>query len=414
MDSGELGVLWITEILDSGYPDYDRYQMAGMVVQLLGKHLYSKIPERFSEVKPTWIPPLLGFVSLCEKFQITQSPRHPGFVALRILSTSSGYVHFGATILPVLTSALLPTHPLRSRGLALKLFHRCISGWFSSQMEAVSNKDRDELLRAVGDPFQFTPDPPPQDEKPVGTANYKPMMAVVVLIEFASSDLWWNHLHRSNFTSCEEAVSTEEGRRTALKCMLDTATHSWQNFLCTPTKIITAIRHLEWLQCSNTAEVVILWAWTIGVVSTMDRDAWRLIEGETLRFYQTRGMELPVALKQHITDRDMEVMHIKFLIVHYNGSPCRVGSVRQSVLIELALSRLNSRDFIDLRVSQIHQLGRFYHLFGYDPMTWKEAVAAEEIAAQDVAVEEVDEEMDVSSERSVTPVLLMEWACDYP
>jgi hypothetical protein len=51
--------------------------------------------------------------------------------------------------------------------------------------------------------------------------------------------------------------------------------------LRTPAKIIAAIRRLEELQCLNTAEVVILWAWTAGVVNPADHDAWGLIERYT-------------------------------------------------------------------------------------------------------------------------------------
>ena len=59
----------------------------------------------------------------------------------------------------------------------------------------------------------------------------------------------------------------------------------------------------------------------------------------------------------------------------------------------------------DLRVAQVCRLRRLYHLFGYDPVTWEEAVA----------VEEVDEEMDTSSGQSVMiPVRLADCTCDYP
>ena len=51
------------------------------------------------------------------------------------------------------------------------------------------------------------------------------------------------------------------------------------------------VKYLEELQCPNTAEVVIMWAWTIGVVNPVDHDGWQLIGRDTLRFYQTRGME---------------------------------------------------------------------------------------------------------------------------
>ena len=48
---------------------------------------------------------------------------------------------------------------------------------------------------------------------------------------------------------------------------------------------------------------------------------------------------------------------------------------------------------------------RLYHLFGYDSVTWEEAVAVKEMGG----------EMDVTSGRSVIiPVQFMDCACDYP
>ena len=52
---------------------------------------------------------------------------------------------------------------------------------------------------------------------------------------------------------------------------------------------IAAIRHLEELQCPNTAQVVILWAWTVGVANVVDHDAWGSIERNTLHFYKDMG-----------------------------------------------------------------------------------------------------------------------------
>ncbi|KAF9644460.1 hypothetical protein BDM02DRAFT_3121899 [Thelephora ganbajun] len=138
-------------------------------------------------------------------------------------------------------------------------------GWFS-QIENVLKWDLDKLVRAVGDPFLSTPDIPLQDGKHVGTVNYDPMMTLVVLIEFASSDLWGNHPRRSNFASHEEIVSTEEGRMTALQPMLKMGGNLWLELICMPTRITVAIRCLEELQCLDTVEVVTLWAWTIGLM----------------------------------------------------------------------------------------------------------------------------------------------------
>ena len=199
-------------------------------------------------------------------------------------------------------------------------------------------------------------------------------MAVVVLIEFASSDLWRNHLRPSNFTSYEETLSTAEGRRTALISMFDTATHSYPEFLCMPAKVNTALKRLEELQCLNTAEAVILWAWTAGVMDLADHDGWELVERNTLKFYRTHGIGRLTTLSRHIINTTMDAMHMKFLLVLYRDPPCR--------------------------------LRRLYHLFGYDPTTWREAFSTGDVG----------EGGDTSSERPVTPVKFTDlgWGCDYP
>jgi len=266
---GELGILLVAELLNSAYLEGERYQMASEVMQMLGKW-FNSTPHPV--VRHSWIPVLLGFLSLCEKFYPTESPPHPGFIAFNILSASPSYSGFREMVLPILTSTLLPAHHLQSRRLALEIFWRFTTEWFSSR-ENYQRKDVNELLQAVGDPFQF-PDLPVQDGRPVVMTGQKPMMIAVVLIEFASSDLWRDHLRHSNFTSCEKIISTGDGKMAALECMLDLATRSWSKLPRTPAKIIAALRRLEDLQCSNTAEVVILFAWTIGIV-----DPWITMPG---------------------------------------------------------------------------------------------------------------------------------------
>ena len=407
-----LGFLWISEILNSGYSEVERYWIVKGVVRLLGNHFQQEYLWRLYAVQPTGVPPLLDFLLLYEKFRNTEphslEPQHPGSIALYILSTSQEYTGFSPIILPILSSTLLPTHPLQSRTLALKAFCALMSGWFSTQVESIPDKSLDRLLQAVGDPFQFPQVPNPGGVGREWNPNYKPINFMVILVEFASLDLWRNHLRRSNFTSCEEILSTEEGRRTAIRCMLHTVQFVWQSFLHTPAKIIAAIRRLEELQCLNTAEVVIMWAWTVGIVDAADHDGWKLIGHDTLRFYQTHGTERLATLKRHIVDATMEIEHLVFLVTHYEGSPCRMGSVKRPIpFARQPWRQLGPTDRIDLCISRFCQLRRLYRLFGYDLATWKEAVTAEER----VVVEEVDEEMDVSPGH---PVPLVDWACDYP
>jgi len=413
MDNVESGFLWITEILNSKYEEYRRYQMASKIMELLGKHFYYGDPDDIVRVQGSWIAPLLGFLSLSEEFHPMEPPPYPGMMALYILSSNRISADFAVAILPALSSTLLPTHPLRSRSLALKVFHRLMPGWLSSQMESAFYKDLDKLLQAVGDPFRSTPGPHPRDRVSTRMLYHEPMDSVVVLIEFASSDLWRNHLRRSNFTSCEGVLSTEEGRSTALDYMLSAATYTWPAFLQTPAKIIAAIRRLEALQCLNTAEVIIMWAWTTGVLNAADHDGWKLVGDDTFRFYQTHGLGRLTVLKRHITDTTMEDNHLQFLMTHYKGSSCRTGSVKRLIPSTRSWKEPTPTDRADLRVSQVCQLRRLCHLFSHDLATWKEAVAVEMALVDAVVSEEVDE-VDVSPGRPITPAPSTDWACDYP
>ena len=395
MGSGELGFLWIAEILNSGYGEEQREWMAREVVESLGRLFFREDSVVYTGMEPAWIPPLLEFLSLREKLYGREKP---SLTALHILAASQGNADFCAKILPILVLLLLPTHPLQSRRLALTVFCTFRSGWFSSQMENVPSKDLNELIQAVGDPFQ-SPDFPLQGGKPMGRLYYDPMRVAVVLIKFASLDLWQNHLQPSNFTSLEEIVSTWDGKRDALTSM---AFCKPPEGLFTATGIVMAVRRLEELQCSNTAEVVIMWAWTIGIVNLVDHDGWQLIESSTLQFYETHGMECPVALERYITSRTMESSYGLLLRDgHYWKS--RVGDFFKLPVLKLELGFRSGYDTF-LCLSQACQLKRLHQLFWYDLTMWKDTVTAEEVG----------EKSDVSLGRSVTLSPSMDWACDYP
>jgi len=392
MGSEELGFLWIAEILNSGYEEEQREWMAREVVESLGRHFFREDSMPSISMQPAWIPPLLGFLSLSEK--LDRQGEH-SLIALRILATSPRSTDFGTMALPILVSLLLPTHPLQSRRIALPVFYTFAPNWFSSQMENFPSEDLDKLVQAVGDPFQ-SPDFPLQDGKPMDLTYYDPTMVAAVLIGFASSDLWRNRLRRSNFTSFEEIASTWDGKRAVLECM---AYCEPPKCLLTATGIVMAIRRFEELQCPNTAEVLLMWAWT-GVVNPVDRDSWELIGRSTLRFCETRRTERLVALKRHITDRTMDSVYM-FLTGCYRKS-------KVDDFIELPVLKLQpdfwTRFNIFLYLSQACQLRRLYQLFGYDPTTWEDAVAASEVG----------EENDVSLGHSVAISPFMDWACDYP
>jgi len=185
-------------------------------------------------------------------------------------------------------------------------------------------------------------------------------------------------LRRSNFTSFEEIVSTRDGKRTALRYMLNMANKA---LLRTAANIATAIRRFEELQCSNTAEVVIMWAWTLGVVNPVDHDGWWLIGLDILRFYQIYGVERLTVLKRRIADKKM------FLLEQH-------GESGVEIFFELPVLKpypdFTYKYLVYAHLSQACWLRRLYQLFGYDPTTWEEAVV----------VEEVDERTESSSGQS--------------
>ena len=86
--SGELGFLWITEVLNSGYQEDQCEQLAREVVKLLGRHFFCESSVSFIDMQSAWIPPLLVFLSLSQRFNSAGSM---GFIALHILVTSLGH-----------------------------------------------------------------------------------------------------------------------------------------------------------------------------------------------------------------------------------------------------------------------------------------------------------------------------------
>lgn len=324
----EMSFTLVSDILSSSFSEGQRHFMASNMVQLLGNHFFPKkdsnIPDSRFSMEPTWIPPLLGFLSLSEKFYATRSPPHAGSIALCILSAAHIPPDFSTTILTILSSTLLPTHPLQSRHLALKLFNQLLPWLLSSQMEDVPGGGLKNLLQAVSDPFLFTEDTSLLDQQTqLWETDYKPVYAAVALIELASSDLWQNHLDPSNFTTCENFLSTEEGENAAIVYMLNGQFTPELPYMA--TKVVATVGRLEELQCLNTAEVVIMWAWTIGVLDAEDHDAWESIESSTRLFHQTHGMERLKALERHITSKSLR--HSYFFQECYEGPLCRAARV---------------------------------------------------------------------------------------
>ena len=389
-----MGFLWISGILNLECPEEDQYLMAGGLVRLV-EGFCDHHTSSYS-IQSAWVPPLLKFLSLCENFEFKESPPHPGLIALFILSCCPQVSDFCAAHLTTLISLLSPNHRLQSRKLALKVFWRLTCEW-RSRMETVPGHHLDELLRAVGDPFHLPPESPHDQVRELERrVPYVPMGVVIALIGLAPSEPWQSHLHPSNFTSCEDILSTDEGRRSALHNMYWTWAH-WREFLCTPTNIIAAVRRLEELGCLNTARVVITWAWISGMADVMDQDGGRLIADETLRLYRAHGIRSLATLRRCIIDEDLKSLRIHH--VPDKRPPFRAGRLPSNMTDMTIYQR--QRETV---ISQACQLRRLYHLFGYNPTTWEKAVGAGE----------ADEKRELISGHSITLDPFVGWECDYP
>jgi hypothetical protein len=188
-----MGFALIEEIFGSCFSEESCSQMAGIVVRLLGSR-FRRLGILMWNPKKSDL--LLDFLLLSEKFYAQTSPPFPESITLYLLSDMYKSTGFSAKILPILSSTLLPTNHLQSRSLAPEVFNKYSPGLLSLQMEKITADNLENLLRAVGDPFLFNRDT--LLDGLLAGSDYEPISTAVVLIEFASSTLWQNHLRQSN------------------------------------------------------------------------------------------------------------------------------------------------------------------------------------------------------------------------
>jgi len=380
----EVCISWIHEIVNSTYPEDERYSMANSAVSLLGRWFDPPSSTGSSpRVRATAIRPLLDFLRLSERLGPIGSPPYPGIIVLQAVLTTAEDEYFDPEVLPVLTFMLPPTNPLRSRALGLRLFQQPGFEWRSLQAEAFSCIDRARFLDAIGDPFQFTPDPPPQDEQSTTATSYDPMWIAILLVEFASSDLWRSHLRPSNFASCENIISTEGGRDNAFRCMIQRGVSVRTGPLNSLGKLGLAIRRLEELECWNIADAMILWACT-----NEDMGTRGLTGRETLDSHHPCGPERRKALWRHIR-----------------------ANVRRPVRIQVVggeSSRISRKDIDFSKISRACHMRRLYQLFGCDPATWEEVVGVGKVTKVSPGS---DSERMV---RAMIPIPFLDTMPDYP
>ena len=133
----------------------------------------------------------------------------------------------------------------------------------------------------------------------------------------------------------------EEGRVLAFKHMTQRGTGVGVGSFSSLAKLVLAIKHLEELGCWNTAEVVILWAWTNVDMNAANHDAHGLIEQETLNYYHLRGTQRKGALSIHIKANGQQPVRIQVGGEEFSGvSREDLGRISQTVSVEAVVSIL--------------------------------------------------------------------------
>ena len=341
-------ISWIDEIFNSTYLEGEQYSMASSAVALLGARFDPPPPpsiEFTSDDRATAVRPLLDYLLLSEGHRPTESPQDLEAIALQAIYATAEHKYFDPKALDVLAHTL-PTHRLRS--LALGLFQQPGFEWWSLPADVIADVDRASLLEAVGDPFQFdTPDPTPQGRGPIAATSYEPMRTITLFIEFTSSDLWKGHLRHSNFASCEEKVSTQEGRGTAFGYMDERKSIRAGPFNSTASLILAAKR-LEELGCWDTAEVVMAWAW---INHDANHGAHEHTRREALIHRHLRGMQRRGAFSGRIQTNAYQPVRV-------------LGGSSLAVQMNVDLTR----------IAQACHLKRLYQLFGCDSTRWEVGV----------------------------------------
>ena len=165
----------------------------------------------------------------------------------------------------------------------------------------------------------------------------------------------------------------------------------------------SALRRLKEMECWNTAEVVVQWAWAGGSLGVTDHNVWKDIEHETLEFYRTRGVDRLGSLSRHIKEST-------YGSVGDQNTPCKVTGVRRPVHLHVGREGISGTSGVGMRkISKACQLKRLYQLFELDPTTWEQVIAAGKSDEKPSGGGNLGGEG-----QSMPPVQFLYSMCDYP
>jgi len=298
---------WLGAVLYSDYPDTDKYELAGLILMFLHDKAARKWSGDRTKLEfPRYAVVLSRFLLLHEKREkedlgpkdrswefnpLVLLRAHPITIALRLLLGTPKDI----LILPVflvITPALQQSQWSITRTVALKLFNHHRNWLFSPRMEALLPAHRAKLLRAIGDPFDMPAAPYPgrtQVRDPGDTHLSAKVMGL--LLALSSSETWRDHLHPTNFASCDAIMAGEEQLRDTI-----TFFSNWSGALKGPgdsnfSGLVLGVGRLKQLRCHSAVKLILLSIWSTPITPLYDQEVWRWVERQTLELFSARGEE---------------------------------------------------------------------------------------------------------------------------
>ena len=392
---------WLGAVLDSNYPDADKYELAGLVLLFLHGRTRRVLRDAGRKLvfPPSYAIVLVRFLLLhemCEKADIEPKKRdwafssfasplsHPTTIALRLLLGTPK----DTLILPIFL--VIPPAALQQnkwRAVALALFNHHRHWLFSPMIENLIPTHRIELLRAIGDPFDLTTTPSfvglgrARAHDIDGVRLFPKVMGL--LLSLTSSGVWRDYLHPTNFASCD-AIMAGEGH------VHDTIRYfsNWSSALRGPgdsnfSGLMLGVNRLKQLRCHSAVKLILLSLWATPITPLYDQEVWGWVERQTLELFSARGEEhlgifvsqikkayggamtdLLAKLKRSEGENDLPDA----------GSPFKVDRVGRRVRTKDSLG-LGSFDY---NFYTMCQLRRLYRLIGHDPASGPTTSAPQE------------------------------------
>jgi len=396
---------WLGATLDSGRPDADKYELAGLTLLFLhekAKGMWNGDKTKLES--PRYATVLTRFLLLHEKckkegiepknnrpwefYRFVVFHAHPTTIALQILLGTPKHT----IILPiflVITPALQYNKLRDTRAVALKLFSRHRHWLFSPMIENLLPTHRTELLEAIGDPFDLYTSPhlATLGRTRSGEINVARLSAKVMgfLLALTSSDAWRDHLHPTNFSSCDAIMAGDEHLPNTI-----TYFSNWSDALAglgdnNFSGLMLGVNRLKRLRCHSAVKLILLSLWSRPITPLYDQEVWGWVERQTLELFSARSEEhlglfvsqiqkaygkamvdLVIRLKRSGGENDLPDV----------GPPFRVGGVGGRV----RAMDPKDRELWDSesKFYTMCQLRRLYRLLGHDPTSAHTAGATRE------------------------------------